>query len=247
MERASQGPSVSWRISLPSAAVAELVAALGPDWLVLDTEHAPTEWDTVENMIRGMTGTGVVPFVRVAGNEPALIKKALDRGALGVVVPLVNTAELAERAAAAARFPLQGIRGVAGARANRYGLDLPAYVKTWNDQVMVICQIETREALANLDEIAAVPGVDVLFVGPNDLSANLGVFQQFDHPEFRGALDRVRVSARHHGKVPGIMAADADDAVRALADGFRFVSIGSDTRLLTAAVVAALEKVRAAH
>ncbi len=231
-------------ISLPSPAVAELVAGLGPDWLVLDTEHAPTEWETVEGMVRALAGTSVTPFVRVAGNDPVLIKKALDRGALGVVVPLINTADQAERAVAGARFPPDGIRGVAGARANRYRLDLSSYLRDWNAQVMVICQIETREALANVDAIAAVPGVDVLFVGPNDLSANLELFRQFDHPDFREALDRVLLAARRHGKVPGIMAAHADEAVRRLEEGFRFISIGSDTRLLTTAVAAALEQVR---
>jgi 2-keto-3-deoxy-L-rhamnonate aldolase RhmA len=233
-------------ISLPSPAVAELVAGLGPDWLVIDTEHAPTDGETVEDMIRGLGGTGVVPFVRVAGNDPVLIKKALDRGALGVVVPLVNTAEQAERAVSAARFPPDGIRGVAGVRANRYGVDLPAYLSTWNEQVMVICQIETPDALDHVDEIAAVPGANVLFVGPNDLSANLGLFRQFDHPAFRGALDRVLAAARRHHKTAGIMATHADDAVARLGEGFRFISIGSDTRLLTSAVTAALEQVRSA-
>lgn len=233
-------------ISLPSPAVAELVAGLGPDWLVIDTEHAPTDGETVENMIRGLAGTGVVPFVRVAGNDPVLIKKALDRGALGVVVPLVNTAQQAEHAVAGARFPPEGIRGVAGVRANRYGLDLPSYLAGWNAQVTVICQIETPGALDHVDEIAATPGVDVLFVGPNDLSANLGLFRQFDHPEFRGGLDRVLAAARRHGKIAGIMASHADDAVQRLGEGFRFISIGSDTRLLMSAVGAALEKVRSA-
>lgn len=231
-------------ISLPSPAVAELVASVGMDWLVIDAEHGPAGWETVEEIVRAMKGTDVTPIVRVPGNDPVFIKKALDRGGYGVVVPMVNTPAHATAAVAAAKFPPDGIRGVAGTRASRYGLDLPDYVARWNEQVLIICQLETAEAVGNADAIAAAPGVDVLFIGPNDLSASLGIFRQFDHSEYRSAVDRILTAARTHQKVAGIMASGADDALAQIERGFRFVSVGSDTRMLAAAVAAAYEKVK---
>lgn len=237
-------PAIGQWISLPSPAIAELVSNVGLDWLVIDTEHGPADWETVENMVRAMKGTEVVPFVRVPANDPALIKKALDRGALGVVVPLVSTAAQATAAVVAAKFPPDGMRGVAGTRASRYGLDLSDYVAQWNQESLVICQLETPEAAQNAEAIAAVPGVDVLFIGPNDLSATLGVFRQFEHPDFKRAVDRILSAARAHGKTAGIMASGADDALMWIERGFRFVSVSSDARTLAAATAAAYEKVR---
>lgn len=231
-------------ISLPSPAVAELVASFSMDWLVIDAEHGPAGWETVEDIVRAMKGTEVTPVVRVPSNDPAYIKKALDRGGFGVVVPMVSTAAQAAAAVAAAKFPPEGIRGVAGTRASRYGLDLAEYVAHWNEQVLVICQLETAEAVQNAAAIAAVSGVDVLFIGPNDLSTSLGIFRQFDRPEYRRAVDRILDAARTHHKVAGIMASGADDALAQIERGFRFVSVGSDTRMLAAATAAAYDKIK---
>ncbi|MDQ7820737.1 MAG: aldolase/citrate lyase family protein [Armatimonadota bacterium] len=238
-------PAIGQWVSLPSPQVAEILALAGMDWLVIDAEHGPADWETVEDIVRALDGTGVTPLVRVPANDPALIKRALDRGALGVVVPLVHTASQAQAAVAAARFPPEGIRGVAGTRASRYGRDLPQYLAEWNRQVLVACQVETPEAVRQAEAIAAVPGVDVLFVGPSDLSANLGCFRQFDHPEFVAALERILAAARAHGKVAGIMAGGAEDALARIDQGFRFVSVGSDTRMLASAAASAHDRVRA--
>ncbi len=238
-------PAVGQWISLPSPSIVELIASFQPDWLLIDTEHSPAEGETVEHALRAMNGTDVVPLVRVAANDQALIKKALDRGAYGVVVPLVNTLEQAQAAVAAAKYPPEGIRGVAGTRASRYGMDLPDYFARWNSQVLMICQIETAEALENVDVIATVPGVDVLFIGPNDLSANLNLFRQFDDPEFKRAVDRVLGAAERHHIAAGYMASTADEVLERIDQGFRFVSAGSDTRLLAAAASAAFGKIKA--
>lgn len=243
--RLQQGlPTTGIWIGFPSPAVVEVVAGAGPDWLMIDTEHGPADWERVEDLIRAMKGTNATPLVRVAANDPALIKKALDRGALGVLVPLVSTAEAARSAVAASKYPPDGIRGVAGTRANRYGADLPQYFASWNHEVLVACQIETVEALNNVDSIAAVPGLDVLFIGPNDLSASLNCFRQFDHPEFTRAVDRILGAAQRHRIATGYMAGSAEEVVTRVKQGFRFVSLASDTRLLAAAVGAAYERIR---
>jgi 2-keto-3-deoxy-L-rhamnonate aldolase RhmA len=244
-QRLQQGqPVIGHWISFPSSSVAELMASIGMDWLMIDTEHGPANWETVEDIIRAMKGTAVTPLVRVVANDPALIKLALDRGAFGVLVPLVNTVEQARAAAAASRYPPEGIRGVAGTRVNRYGGDLPQYFTEWNRQVLVACQIETGQALENVEAIAAVEGIDVLFVGPNDLSANLNRFRRFDDPEFVRAVDRILQAARRHGKAVGYMAANDDDALARIDQGFRFIALGSDARLLAGAAAATYEKIR---
>jgi len=241
-----QLPTIGNWISFTSPGVVELMAAFGMDWLMIDTEHGPASWETVENLIRAMKGTDVTPLVRVGGNDPVLIKKALDRGAMGVLVPLVNDPEAARAAVAASKYPPDGIRGVAGTRANRYGADLPQYFAEWNRNVLVACQIETIRALENLEAIAAVPGIDVLFVGPNDLSAGLNRFRQFDDPEFTRAVNRILEQSKRHGIAAGYMTSTAEEAVARIKQGFQFVAIGSDARLLAGATAATYEKVRTA-
>ncbi|MDR7415783.1 MAG: aldolase/citrate lyase family protein [Armatimonadota bacterium] len=237
-------PVIGHWLSFPCPAVAELLSALEPDWLVVDTEHGPSSWETVEDQLRAMRGTGVTPIVRVAANDPALIKLALDRGAMGVIVPLVSSPEEARRAVLASRYPPEGIRGVAGTRASRYGLDLAEYFAAWNREALVICQVETLPGLEQVEEIAAVEGVDVLFVGPNDLSASVGHFRRFEAPEYEEAVQRVLAAARRRGKAAGYLASDPEEALRRIAQGFRFVGIGSDSRLLAAAASSVLRRVR---
>lgn len=244
--RLAQGhATVGHWISIPSASVVELLVPFEMDWLLLDTEHGPANTETIEDQLRAMKGTNVTPLVRVVANDPGAIKQALDRGAYGVIVPLVNTPEQAQAAVAYAKYPPDGIRGVAGSRVNRYGADLVDYFARWNSQVVVICQIETTEALMNVDQIAATPGVDVLFIGPNDLSASLGCFRQFDHPEFVAAVERVLVATRRHGIAAGYMGSNAEEALERVAQGFRFVAAGSDTRLLAGAAAATYKKIKA--
>jgi 2-keto-3-deoxy-L-rhamnonate aldolase RhmA len=238
-------PVVGHWISLPSPSIVELLASYEPDWLLVDTEHGPADWERVEDLLRAMKGTNVVPLVRVTANDPALIKRALDRGAYGVLVPLVSNAEQARAAVAAAKYPPEGIRGVAGTRVNRFGTDLADYFAQWNSQVLVMVQVETIEALENVDAIAATPGVDVLFIGPNDLSASMGLFRQFDHPEYLQAVDRVLKAAARHSVAAGYMAGSAEETLQRIDQGFRFVAGGSDSRLLGVAAASFYGKVKA--
>ncbi|HEY8497678.1 MAG TPA: aldolase/citrate lyase family protein [Limnochordales bacterium] len=248
-ERLRSGrPAFGTWLTFASPAVAEALALLQPDWLLVDTEHAAVDDRTLEEMLRAVSaaGTGVTPLVRVAANDVALVKKALDRGALGVLVPLVNSPEEARMAVAACRYPPAGVRGVAGARASRYGLSLPDYFAGWNDAVLVGVQIETRPALEAAEAIARVDGVDLLFVGPNDLSASLGLFRRFDHPDYRAAVRRVLEAARRAGKAAGYMARDAEEAAAMAEQGFQFVSVATDARMLMGAASQAFQRLRGA-
>lgn len=237
-------PAVGHWLTFPTPAVAELMASAGMDWMLIDTEHGAADWESVEDIVRAMKGTEVVPLVRVGGYDPALYKRALDRGAFGTITPLVNTAEQAKAVVAASKYPPAGIRGVAGGRVNRYGAEIVQYVAEWNDLVLVILQIETVEALKNVDAIAAVPGVDVLFIGPNDLSAGLGHFREFDRPEYKSAVTKILQAARNNGKAAGIMCGGADETLERIDQGFRFVAVGSDARFLGVAISSAYEKIR---
>jgi len=238
-------PAVGHWLSLPSAAVAELMAGFEPDWLMIDTEHGPAGGEVVEDLIRAMKGTATTPLVRVRANDPALIKQALDRGAMGVLVPMVSSAEAARAAVSAAKYPPEGIRGVAGTRASRYGADLPEYFARWNREVLVAVQIETAQALETVEAIAAVPGLDVLFVGPNDLSAALNCFRQFDRPEFQQAVARILGAAQRQGLAAGYHTGTVEEALERIRQGFRLVGLSSDARLLASAMAATAERLGA--
>ncbi len=240
--RAGEATVGNW-VSLPSPSIVEILAEIGMDWLVLDTEHGPFGEEILEDMMRALRGTGVVPIVRVAETDPALIKKALDRGAQGIICPLVNSAEEARLAVSACKYPPEGIRGVAGTRASDYGRNLDTYFRTWNEEVLVICQIETRAALENVEEIAAVPGVDMLFVGPFDLSANLGVFGDIGSSVVQQAIERVVSVAASAGRAVGYYASDAEEARRQIRRGMHFVAVGSEVRFLSVAAEAAYRRI----
>lgn len=244
-QRLKQGlPAIGSWINLPSPAIAEFMADYGVDWLVFDTEHGPYSEEAVEDLIRAVRGTDVTPLVRVAGNDPVLIKKALDRGAQGIICPLVSTAEEARGVVAACKYPPDGIRGVAGTRASNYGRDLAGYFDRWNSQVLVACQIETVQALQNVEAIAAVGGLDVLFIGPADLSASLGLFGQSDHPEVRAAVRRIVEAARDCGIAAGYYASGPEEVLSCVDQGIQFVACGSELRLLGSAAESAYGMIR---
>jgi len=207
---------------------AEVMAHVGFDWLVVDTEHAAIGIETAERMLQAISTTDAVPLVRVAWNDIAMIKWALDSGAYGVVVPFVSSREDAERAVAYCKYPPLGIRGVGGARRSLYAG--PGYFEHANDELMIIAQIETMAAVDNIDEILSVPGIDVFFVGPNDLSASMGQMPDGDSrtPEFLAVLERLVAAGRRKGVAPGIWCSSPEVARERVEMGFRFVDISAD-------------------
>lgn len=223
-------PAVGSWVSIGHPAMAEIPAALGFDFVVVDTEHAPTSLETVENVIRGVEATAgpTEPIVRVEANDPARIKRVLDLGVAGVMVPMVETAEEASEVVEAVRFPPDGSRGVGPGRGSRYGMDLEEQVESGGADLLTVVQIETERGLANVEAIVAVDGVDVAFVGPADLSASLGVFAEWDHERYREAVERVVTAAEDAGAAAGTLAFDAADVHERLDAGFSFVIAGVD-------------------
>jgi 2-keto-3-deoxy-L-rhamnonate aldolase RhmA len=217
---------------LSSPVAAEVVAGSGFDFAVVDMEHAPNEIPAVHAQLQAMETGTAEPVVRPPWNDPVAFKRLLDVGVRSFVVPFVQTAEEARRAVASTRYPPHGIRGVALAtRANRYGR-VNDYLRLANEEICVHVQLETRLALANLEEIASVEGVDGLFIGPSDLAADLGHLGDSAHPDVRRAIDDAISRIRRTGKAAGILAPLEADARAWLDLGATFVAVGSDLGLL---------------
>jgi len=225
-------PQIGLWCSLCSNIVAEVIAGSGFDWILLDTEHAPNELPMVFSQLQALAESAVAPVVRPAWNDMVLIKRLLDIGAQNLLIPYVQTPEEAKAAVAAVRYPPEGVRGVAVLhRANRYGR-VKDYTLRIGEQLCVLVQIETQLALKNIEAIAAVDGVDGLFIGPSDLAAALGHLGNPGHPEVQATIADALARIRKAGKAPGILAPVEAEARRWLEAGCTVVAVGSDLGLL---------------
>ncbi len=231
-------------LCLPSPETAEIFAESGFDWLILDTEHGPYDVLTAQRMLQAVGGRCPC-VVRVPSFEEVWIKKALDIGASGVLVPLVRTAAEAERVARACRYAPEGTRGMGGARAHRYGLGFQQYVDTANRRTAVILQAEHIEAVRAIDEIVRVPGLDAVFIGPYDLSASMGKPGRINDPEVLQAIRTVRQSVLEANLALGIYCSDPRAARDYIAQGFRLVGFGTDLGHLTRSLRESLSALRA--
>ena len=230
--RAPGPPLFGTWISSSSLVCVDALNGLGFDWFMLDTEHAHVNPETLAAMVAVQGTDGAAPLIRVGEVDQYLIKQALDAGAQGLLAPLVNSEAEARRAVSFAKYPPSGVRGIASAASSRYGKELGSYLRRANSDLLTGVQIETREALANLDSIAAVEGVDLLFVGPQDLTLNLGLLDRRKDPLVREAMARVVDSAGRHGKAAGTLVVDAEEKKAAIELGFRFIGLASDVRFL---------------
>ncbi|MBM3570883.1 MAG: HpcH/HpaI aldolase/citrate lyase family protein [Alphaproteobacteria bacterium] len=237
-------PQIGLWSALSSNYVAEAIAGAGYDWILVDTEHSPNELPMVMGQIQAIAAYPTSAVVRPAWNDAVLIKRFLDIGAQSLLIPFVQDAEEAKRAVRAVRYPPQGIRGVSGTtRANRFGR-VPDYFKRANDEVCLLVQIETRTALAELERIAAVDGIDGVFIGPADLSADFGRLGTSGDSEVWSAISEAGRRLRRAGKPAGILAPVEADARRWLDEGFTFVSVGVDLGMLARGADALLKKFR---
>lgn len=232
-------------VQLPSAPVVEILAQAGFDWLLIDTEHGPIDVEKLQAMIRATGQTAVTPTVRVTSNLDWLAKRALDVGALGVMVPGVNTAEDALAAVRAVRYPPQGNRGFGPTfAALRWGIDGADYTRRANDEVMAIVQIEHVDAVARIDEILAVPGIDLALIGPYDLSGSMGLLGQLEHPEVQAAIDRVLKAAKRLNVPVGIFGVSAERMNQYIEQGFRAILVGVDVGFLAAGAGDTLARIK---
>jgi 4-hydroxy-2-oxoheptanedioate aldolase len=229
---ADKEPQVGLWSSLCSNIVAEVLAGSGFDWILVDTEHAPNDIQDVLAQLQAMQGGTAEPVVRVAWNDTVLIKRVLDIGARSILVPFVQNAQEAAAAVAATRYPPLGVRGVSVApRANRYGR-VPNYHANAHKDMCVLVQVETRTAISQIEAIAAVEGVDGIFIGPADLAADMGYLGNTKHPEPQAMYAEGCKRIRAAGKAAGFLTADLEEAARCFEHGFTFVAVGSDLGVL---------------
>ncbi len=237
------GQTLGTWIGLANTQVAELMANFDFDWLCVDTQHGLVDYADLCNMLPAISTTDTTPFVRVPWNEPYVIMRALDAGAYGVVVPMINTAEDARRAVAACRYPPEGMRSYGPSRAIIYGG--PDYGQKANDEIAVILMVETDEGLANVEEIAATPGVDCLFIGPSDLSLAVGLEpgKGWGEPAFNEAVAAIEAACARHGIAIGLYTHSTELAIEFWQRGYHMVDLLGDSRLLAAGVREALSAI----
>lgn len=218
--------------TLSSNYTAEAIAGAGFDWILIDTEHSPADVENVLGQLQAMAPYPTNPVVRVPWNDMVTIKRFLDIGTQSLLIPQVNTAEEAKNAVAYTRFPTQGVRGVAGTtRATRFGR-VKDYARKAHEEICVIVQAESRESLDNLEAIAAVDGVDCIFIGPADLHASLGYIGERAHKDVLPVIEDAIKRIVKTGKAAGILTDGEEGGRRWLAAGATFVGVGSDLGLL---------------
>ena len=224
-------------VNLPSPAYVELLGWSGYDFAILDAEHGPPSPETVENMVRAADASGITPITRVAVNLQQNLLRYLDTGSLGVQTPMVNTAEEARAAVAAIRFPPLGTRGLATTRASQFGIGqtLGDYVRDANEQLMAVVQVETVAAINNLDDIVSVPGIDVVFIGPTDLSSSMGFPGETSRSEVTNAIEGAGRRIVQAGLVAGTLVSDPDQYHLRRRQGFRYLA-GSTTSMMVRAI-----------
>lgn len=235
----------TWSMSA-SPVMAEAMACCGYDFIVLDMEHTPNDVPQMLPLLQAVAGSPSAALVRLPWNDPVIVKRVLDCGAQSLMFPFIETVEAARAAVAATRYPPHGIRGTAAMhRASRYG-NVVDYFHKAADEICVTLQLETVSAIERLPEIAAVEGVDSLFIGPGDLSASLGLIGQIGHETVQSALAAAARASRKAGKPCGVLAPDPAMAKHFLDAGFSWVSVGSDLAMATGRAREAIAQVRTA-
>jgi 2-keto-3-deoxy-L-rhamnonate aldolase RhmA len=238
--RLRRGDAVTGQwLSIAHPTVAE-ICGRDADFVVVDTEHAPTDLESLADAVRAVEAVGdAAALARVAWNDPVRIKRVLDTGVAGVLVPMVETADEARDAVEAVRYPPDGVRGIAGSRANDYGRDLDAAVESAGNDLVTIPQVETERAVDNAADIAAVDGIDALLVGPADLTASLGIFGEYDSERFESVVADVLDAAHEHDTPVGTLATTPDE-IRLWADyGYDYQIVGVDAGYLASGVAEA--------
>ena len=237
-------PAFGFAAGLGSPLNAELLSRSGIDFILLDRQHGSWGDDSTIQALSAMHGNGATPMARVARNDYTLIGRLLDEGMMGIIVPMVHTAEDAQRAAMACRFPPVGDRSWGWGRAWSYGADYSEWI---NDQIFVAVQIESAQAVENVEAIMATPGVDGCWTGPSDLALSLGFHprEMHDREEHARALEAIVQACRNTGTIPGIAGLGLEDAQRRADQGFQFITAASDTGFIMAGAASAVAELNA--
>ncbi len=236
-------PLIGTLLTVASAEVAEALALLGFDWIFIDLEHGSLSIKDAQTAIQAVANRSFT-LVRVPDGTPENIKRVMDTGCSGIIVPMVSSEPYARKIVALAKYPPMGERSVGLGRAQGYGLRFAEYLASANEQTSVVVQIEHRDAIASVDQIAAVPGIDVLFVGPYDLSNSMGLVGQVSHPDVVAAIDKVRAACGKTNLAMGIYCSNAEQARNEIKAGVRMVAVGTDIMHMANSARSTLEAVR---
>ena len=243
--RLGKQQQIGYFATLGSPALTEMLAGCGFDWILIDTEHSPVELPNVIDHLRAVSNPDVATLVRPAWNDMVTIKRLLDQGAQTILVPYVENAEEARLAVAHTRFPPHGMRGVSGAsRSSNYGLSADYFVEV-EKELCVIVQIETLNALNNIENIASVNGIDAIFIGPSDLAASMGHLGNPLHPDVQAAIDSGFKRLKAIGKPAGYLTGNEDEFRRRLADGVDFISFATDAVFIRNAAKSLVSRLKA--
>lgn len=234
----------SW-LSIPSPIVAEIIAQAGFPWLVVDLEHSVIDLKSMQAMFIAMELNQCIPLARLSGKDPNQTKRVLDAGAYGIIAPMINTAEEAEMMVNAVKYPPFGKRGVGLARAQGYGMKFDDYKEHFNQHSIVICQIEHKEAVENIDDILSVKGIDGIIIGPYDLSGSYGIPGEFENPLILEAEQKVLDSAKRNGIPAGIHVVhpDTEELLSNIKKGFKFIAYGVDMIFLATTCVQEMKNI----
>lgn len=235
----------SW-VAIGHPVVAEVKASLDLSFLVLDTEHASTSLETVENMVRAVDAApgNTQTIVRVPWNDSVTLKRVLDIGVDGVLVPMIETAEEAADLVASLRYPPDGIRGIAGTRPTGYGRNIKEYVTSADSQIFTIVQIESPTGVANVEEIVSVDGIDAVFIGHSDLSGKLDCFGERDAPQLETAVEKMVQTCRRAAIPVGTIVADPDEVDTKVVERYDFLAVGKDITQLSSSTGKAVSEIK---
>lgn len=235
----------SW-ITLAHPAIAEIMAKSGFDWLAVDLEHSVITIREAEELMRVISLSGVTPLVRLTSNDPNQIKRVMDAGAHGIIVPMVNSPEQARMAVESIKYPPYGKRGVGLARAQGYGCNFNDYLEWQHEGSIVIVQVEHIDAVNNLEEIFSVKGIDGFIIGPYDLSGSMGIPGQFEHPDFLAAMKKIRKISSEMNMTGGIHVIEPEPSQlkKRIEEGYRFIAYSLDVRMLDVTCRNGLEHVK---
>jgi len=226
--------SIGAWMQIGHTAVAEIFARAGFDWVCVDLEHGAIDLEKMTDIFRTIDAFDCIPVARLPYNDPVWIHRTLDAGARGLIIPMVNSAAEAENAITEAKYPPRGKRGFGYSRANMHGMDFAQYIKDANDEIAIVMQIEHKDAVACLETIAQVQGVDGFFIGPLDLSGSMGITGQLDHPNMVAALDKYRRVCKEYNLSAGmhIVRPDEKNVKAAIDQGYTLIALGLDNVFL---------------
>jgi 2-dehydro-3-deoxyglucarate aldolase/4-hydroxy-2-oxoheptanedioate aldolase len=230
-------------VTLFTPEVSEILSEIGFDWLWVDTEHTPFDAQSAQGILQAVAGKCPC-IIRVPSGDDIWIKKALDIGAAGIIVPQVNTPEAARRIVSSCKYPPQGSRGVGIGRAHKYGLKFQEYIERANEEIAVIIQAETREAVDNISSIAKVDGIDAVLIGPYDLSASLGKIGDVKNATVQEAMDKIRESCRRAGVQLGVFGMGAGAVKPFIRDGYKLIGVSTDATYLADSAAATLAELK---